>query len=162
MAKDQVPLNGSRSYKAYNQSQTWTPGIAADQLKSTQLYNAFMQQDIQAFRAKEAAEKLATGLKYDADKPRMDLLDPEFLEGVAQVLTFGANKYSANNWRSGIAYSRLIAAAYRHLGAINKGQDLDPETHLQHAYHAACCMMFLSYMIKHRKDLDDRYPSPNN
>lgn len=99
----------------------------------------------------------AGGTKHDQEKPRMDLLDPEFLEGVASVLTFGAKKYSANNWRSGISYSRLIAAAYRHLGAIQKGEDTDGESSLPHVYHLACCIQFLSWMMQHRPDLDDRY-----
>ena len=66
-----------------------------------------------------------TGLKYDGEKPRMDLLDADHLENVAKVLTFGAKKYAAHNWRNGINVSRLIAAAYRHLGAINRGEDGD-------------------------------------
>lgn len=101
-----------------------------------------------------------TGIKHDQDKPRMDLLDPAWLEGVAQVLTFGAEKYAAHNWRGGIEYSRLIAAAYRHLGAINRGENIDPESGQQHAHHAACCLMFLSNMISTRPDLDDRYKAP--
>lgn len=100
---------------------------------------------------------LTVGTKFDKDKPRMDLLDADFLEGVAQVLTFGANKYAAHNWRQGIAVSRLIAAAYRHLGAINRGEDIDPESGLAHSYHLGCCVMFLSEMIKNRPDMDDRY-----
>jgi hypothetical protein len=100
------------------------------------------------------------GVKYDKDKSRIDLIDAEFLEGLGDVLKFGANKYAAHNWRGGIAYSRLIGAAYRHLGAINKGEDIDPESDLPHVYHLACCVMFLSWMMKHRKDLDDRYIQP--
>jgi hypothetical protein len=96
------------------------------------------------------------GSKFDQEKPRMDLLDPKFLEGVASVLTFGANKYAAHNWRKGISVSRLIAASYRHLGAINKGEDLDPESGLPHAYHLGCCVMFLSEMLT-RPQEDDRY-----
>ena len=99
----------------------------------------------------------ATGVKFDTDKPRMDLLDPLALEGLAKVLTFGANKYASHNWRGGISYSRLIAAALRHLLAFNRGEDLDSESNLSHIDHAACCLMFLSNMIQTRKDLDDRY-----
>lgn len=98
-----------------------------------------------------------SGLKYDSDKPRMDLLDPEFLEDVSRVLGFGAKKYAAHNWRGGISYSRLIGAAYRHLGAINRGEDTDPESGLPHVAHLGCCVMFLSWMMKHRTDIDDRY-----
>lgn len=100
---------------------------------------------------------IAQGTKYDEAKPRMDLLDAEFLEGVAQVLTFGANKYSANNWRGGINYSRLIAACYRHLGAISRGEDLDAESGLPHVHHLGCTVQFLSWMQKHKPELDDRY-----
>ena len=99
----------------------------------------------------------AGGTKYDSGKPPISLIDPEFLEGLANVLGFGANKYAAHNWRNGIAYSRLISAAYRHLGAINKGEDNDAESNLPHVYHLACCVMFLAAMMKHRPDLDDRW-----
>lgn len=97
------------------------------------------------------------GVKFDQDKPRYDLLDPEFLEGVAQVLTFGARKYDAHNWRNGLSTSRLIAASYRHLTALNKGEDIDPETGLSHAYHMACNAQFLAWMIKNKPELDDRW-----
>lgn len=99
----------------------------------------------------------ATGLKYDKEKSRIDLIDPEFLEQVGNVLGFGAKKYAAHNWRGGIEFSRLIGAAYRHLGAINRGEDLDPESGLPHVAHLGCCVMFLSWLMNHRPDLDDRY-----
>ena len=99
----------------------------------------------------------STGLKFDLDKTRVELLDAEWLEGVGQVLTFGARKYAAHNWRGGISYSRLLGACMRHLFAILRGDDLDAESGLPHVYHASCCLMFLSWMMNHRKDLDDRY-----
>lgn len=99
----------------------------------------------------------STGLKFDLDKTRVELLDAEWLEGVGQVLTFGARKYAAHNWRGGISYSRLLGACMRHLFAILRGDDLDAESGLPHVYHASCCLMFLAWMMNHRKDLDDRY-----
>ena len=103
-----------------------------------------------------------TGVKYDSDKVRMDLLDPLAMEALAGVLTFGANKYAAHNWRGGISYSRLLAAALRHLSAFNRGEDRDQESGLSHVDHAACCIMFLSNMSKTRPDLDDRYKAVKN
>mgnify|MGYP003526891395 FL=1 len=97
------------------------------------------------------------GTKYDHDKPPISFIDSEYIEGVARVLGFGASKYSPHNWRNGINFSRLISAAYRHLGAINKGEDVDAETGELHAYHLACCTMFLSFMMLHRPDMDDRW-----
>ena len=101
------------------------------------------------------------GVKADDGKPMMDLLDPAFLEGTAQVLTFGAKKYAPHNWRKGIKASRLIAACLRHLCAIMRGEDLDKETGLHHGYHLACEVMFLTSMLTTRKDMDDRYKLTN-
>ena len=103
-----------------------------------------------------------TGVKHDGAKPRMDLLDRTALEGLAAVLGFGAEKYAAHNWRGGIAQSRLIAAALRHLTALNDGEDIDPESGLPHVDHLGCCWMFLSNMQKTRPDLDDRYKKPTS
>ena len=97
------------------------------------------------------------GIKFDGGKPRMDLLDPLALEGLATVLTFGAQKYPAHNWRKGIANTRLIAAILRHLFAIMRGEDLDPESGLPHIDHLGCCWMFLSWNMKTRPEMDDRW-----
>jgi hypothetical protein len=102
-----------------------------------------------------ADNPLPTGRKDDADKPMMDLLDADAMEGLAKVLTFGAKKYARNNWRGGISYSRLTAALLRHTFAILKGEYTDPESGLPHIDHVGCCWMFLSYMFKNRPDLDD-------
>jgi hypothetical protein len=99
------------------------------------------------------------GTKHDQGKARMSLLDSSWLLGVAEVLTFGEKKYAANNWRKGISVSRLMDAAARHQAAFNDGEDLDPESGKGHLYHASCCLMFASWMIKNRPDLDDRYKS---
>lgn len=99
----------------------------------------------------------AEGKKYDAEKPPLQLLDPLALEGIANVLAFGAQKYAAHNWRGGIEYTRLIGACMRHTAAILRGEDNDPESGLPHVDHLGCSAMFLSNMMKTRKDLDDRY-----
>lgn len=100
--------------------------------------------------------KPAGGVKFDAEKPRMDLLDPHAMLQLSAVLTFGAKKYAAHNWREGIHKSRLIAALFRHMFAYLGGENVDPETGLSHAAHAMCCCMFL-LGLEHRRDLDDRY-----
>lgn len=93
--------------------------------------------------------------KFDQEKVRLDLLDPLALEGLGQVLTFGAKKYAAHNWRQGISNSRLIAALLRHLFSILRGEYIDPESGLPHIDHVGCCWMFLSNNMKTRPDLDD-------
>lgn len=97
-----------------------------------------------------------SGVKFDQGKPRMDLLDARAIEQLSLVLTFGAEKYAAHNWRKGLSKSRLLAAALRHLFAYLRGEDSDPESGLSHVAHAMCCCMFL-LGLEHRVDLDDRY-----
>lgn len=108
---------------------------------------------------KELETNTNGALKFDGEKPRMDLLDRYALEQLASVLTFGAKKYAAHNWRKGLQYSRLVAAAMRHIQAFNDGEDNDPESGLSHVAHAMCCMMFLLGTINHRPDMDDRWPT---
>ena len=81
-------------------------------------------------------------LKRDGGKIRMELIPPRALEGVAEVLTFGAQKYEAESWRQ-VEVDRYIGAALRHLSAIMRGEKYDPETGLLHADHLACNAMFI-------------------
>lgn len=100
---------------------------------------------------------MSTGTKHDTGKPMMGLLSPMWLEGVAKVLTFGANKYGAHNWRGGFNLSRPYSAALRHLNAWNSGEDLDPETGLSHLIHASACLMFCYELLNTKPELDDRF-----
>jgi len=103
-----------------------------------------------------------SGTKHDQHKIRMELLSPIALEKIAQVLTFGAQKYADHNWRKGIKWSRVLGAALRHLFAWARGEDKDPETGLSHLAHAGCCIMFLlEYELTH-KNLDDRFVVSSN
>lgn len=95
--------------------------------------------------------------KFDQEKVRLELVDALAVEGLASVLTFGAKKYAANNWRNGLEYTRIIGALKRHLSAIEKGEDIDPESGLPHVDHLGCCWMFLSNFMKTRPDLDNRW-----
>lgn len=96
-------------------------------------------------------------LKFDQEKTRVDLLDPDFLESVGSVLAFGAKKYAAHNWRNGLSCSRLVGALLRHTLALMRGQDIDNESGLPHTAHIGCCVMFLHWTLKYKPELDDRY-----
>jgi dATP/dGTP diphosphohydrolase len=104
----------------------------------------------------QVAEENA-GRKDDAEKPRTDLLSPIAMLGIARVLGFGARKYAPNNWRKGIAWSRVLGAILRHTFAILDGEDLDADSGLPHADHLATEVMFLQEFFVTRKDLDDRF-----
>lgn len=97
-----------------------------------------------------------SGLKYDAGKPPMMLLDKYALEQIALVLAYGAQKYSKNNWRNGIEVTRLLDAAIRHIYASDY-EDIDAESGLPHLAHAGCCIMFALWMRTYKPHLDDRW-----
>lgn len=106
-------------------------------------------------------ERMSEGKKFDDQKPPMELLSTIALVEAAKVMGKGKEKYGAQNWRSGLHWSRVVGAAYRHLSAFNAGEDKDPETGLSHIAHLLCCAMFLlEYSVTH-PDLDDRY-KPNH
>ena len=88
---------------------------------------------------------MSEGRKYDAGKPDWSLLPWGAINDVVQVLTFGAAKYSPDNWcRVPDARRRYFGAAMRHLTAWWGGEDRDPETELPHLAHATCCLLFLA------------------
>lgn len=95
------------------------------------------------------------GVKFDSKKLRMDLIPSVALEELAKVLTYGAEKYDANNWTKGIDYSRLYAACLRHLLAYKSGQSTDAESGISHLSHALCNIVFLIWHSSNRPDLND-------
>jgi len=102
---------------------------------------------------------LSVAVKADADKVRTDLLPVGPMLAIAEVLTFGAQKYADHNWRKGFKWSRLLGAAMRHLFSFLRGEDKDPETGLSHLAHLGCCVMFLLEHEQNKLGEDDRYKS---
>lgn len=93
------------------------------------------------------------GLKYDQEKLDWTLLPSEALDDVIRVMDYGRKKYARDNWRYvSDGYRRYLAAAYRHIAAIHRGEQIDPESGLPHAAHAVCCLMFLNYFPQPESD----------
>jgi len=105
------------------------------------------------------AERLKmTGTKNDSGKLRMDLIPPEAMIALAEVLSMGANKYADHNWRKGIEYSRVLGALERHLADWKMGNRFDDESKLNHMAHVLCNVVFLmTYEREMRDDLNDLY-----
>ena len=96
-----------------------------------------------------------------ASKPRLELLPGAALEQIAEVLTFGAAKYDANNWCRGARWGRYYAALLRHLFAWWRAEDRDAETGLSHLAHAGCCLLFLMEYQRNGWGTDDRFSGPD-
>jgi hypothetical protein len=119
----------------------WTP--AQDEVADVPIFDATQQ-------------KVEPGWKQDGGKARMDLIAPEMMQGLAEVLTFGAAKYAPRNWEKGMSWGRCFGALMRHLWAWWAGARHDPETGLSHLSHAACCLMFLAAYEARQIGTDDR------
>jgi len=94
--------------------------------------------------------------KNDAEKLRYDLIPPEPLARVAFVYTMGARKYTDHNWRKGMAWSRVIGAAMRHLEAFRRGVSIDPKDGQHVLASVAWCALTLMEYERTHPELDDR------
>jgi Domain of unknown function (DUF5664) len=97
--------------------------------------------------------------KFDACKVRVDLLPVTPIIQIAEVFTFGAQKYFANSYRQGetVAWSRTYGSVLRHLFAFWGGEDTDPESGLPHLAHAGTQLMILMEHAKNNPTKDDRF-----
>ncbi len=97
-------------------------------------------------------------IKHDDSKLMFSLIEPEFLEGMASVLTKGAAKYEIGNWKrlDPKEVRRYKDALLRHINESMKGNLLDGETHESHLLHSACNLMFLYHFEKRGHNELDR------
>lgn len=84
------------------------------------------------------------GVKFDSNKLQWSLVPSEAMEEIVDVLTYGAKKYSPDNWQHvDNPDTRYFNAAMRHIWAWRQGERFDEESHKSHLAHAACCLLFL-------------------
>lgn len=100
------------------------------------------------------------GFKGVMKTPKLpiELIPPAFVKEVSTVLLHGATKYAPNNWMRGMSYTTVYGAIQRHLNAWFSGEDLDPESGLNHLAHAACGLAFLAHYRSREEysQFDDR------
>lgn len=92
------------------------------------------------------------GRKDDAGKLRYDLIPPDALRKIVEVITHGSRKYGDNNWHmvlteaDGVGVNRYFAALQRHAWQWREGERVDPPPYgsdVDHMAHVACCALFL-------------------
>ncbi len=96
-------------------------------------------------------------VKADTQKNRLDLLPFAALEEVGLAFTYGATKYSDNNYRKGMKWGRILGALLRHTTAWARGENKDPESGLRHLAHAGACVLMLLDAELHQIGTDDRW-----
>jgi hypothetical protein len=95
-------------------------------------------------------------IRHNVGKPAMSHLDPEFLLGMAKILTMNESKYDKHQWKKGNTTSVPYDSAMRHLLAWFGGENNDLETGESHLLHAAVNLMFCWYYEKNYGNMDDR------
>ena len=92
-------------------------------------------------------------LKYDDNKPIISEIEPDYIIGIAQVLTYGAKKYNRGNWKKMTEddRARIADSLLRHIYSYLKGEKIDKESNLSHLYHASCNLMFLDYLDRNKQ-----------
>jgi hypothetical protein len=104
--------------------------------------------------------------RFDAGKLLLDLVPPEFMEGLAIPFMYGAQKYAPNLWKKNpMEQFRCINSAQRHINAFRKGEQFDSEAQalgweIDHRLSAAWNLLVDWYYDTHpemvRPDSDGR------
>lgn len=94
--------------------------------------------------------------RFNDGKLQWSMVDFKSLEDMVRVLEFGAKKYSRDNWKKGLKTTEVVDSMLRHVYAYLDGEDIDPESGINHTGHIMCNALFLSHMHLFRKDMDTR------
>lgn len=97
------------------------------------------------------------GARFNTGKAKWSLVPQSALKPMVNVLEFGASKYGINNWMKGLSVTESCESLKRHLDSFMEGIDFDFESGLHHIGHIQCNALFISWMLEHRPDLDDRH-----
>jgi hypothetical protein len=84
------------------------------------------------------------GARFNDGKVPLELIPLIGLESAAAVFGYGAKKYAAWNWAKGMPWSAVTGCMMRHLSAIQRGEDIDPESGLPHIGHLMCNALMLA------------------
>ena len=90
-------------------------------------------------------------------KPSTAAVPPVFVFAVGEAMADGARKYGRFNWREhAITVSVYTDALDRHMAAWRDGQDVAPDSGIDHLAHAAACLAILMDARAHGTLNDDR------
>jgi len=90
-------------------------------------------------------------------KLRLDLIPPEFIDIIGQVLTEGAQHHGDTTWEGNVKVTKHLASLKRHLLAYEFGHDIDPESSLHAMGHVAVrALMLYTIWFRQQHHLDDR------
>jgi len=96
--------------------------------------------------------------RFDEGKPRHDLIPAWAIEKLAEVYTYGCQKYDDNNWLKGMKWSKVQGPLERHYNKWKRGHIKDDESNCYHlamvAWNAIALMVYQEFGL----GTDDRCP----
>ena len=112
--------------------------------------------------SEQAAQQSAEGrgLRFNAGKVRVDLVPPDAIWALAQLMTVNSHKYPDRNWEKGMPISEVLASCERHLLALKSGEDIDPTDNQPHAVKIMWNGMALTSYLLRGVGTDDRVKFP--
>jgi len=87
-------------------------------------------------------------LKDLAGKPKLHLLRLESLAGMARVREFGISKYGDDMSWIKTHPDEYLGASLRHIYKHLEGEALDPESGIEHIFHAMTSLMLAAELLK--------------
>lgn len=98
------------------------------------------------------------GMKNQSEKNKYSIIPTIMWEALSKVLSFGANKYSPENYKNE-PVEGYVDSMFRHFIAWRNGEYYDPESGLPHVYHMFANAGFISCLEeinkKKEKDYED-------
>jgi len=84
-------------------------------------------------------------MRFDTNKLSIGLIPVPAILELAMVFTKGGIKYLEENWRKGMAWSRIYTPMERHLAKWKLGQERDPENGCHHLLQVAwgCVVLYM-------------------
>lgn len=104
---------------------------------------------------------MISAVKYDDEKPKLGLVPPKAIIQIGKAMTFGAKKYNNYNYKSGkgLDWDQYYNALLRHLMSWMDGENLDPESKLNHLSHMGACAVMLIDAVQSNIGKDTRFVS---
>lgn len=97
------------------------------------------------------------GTKFDGEKPPLTYIPKAALWAEAMAFKHGAVKYDAWNYKKGIAITRTLGGALRHIYQFLDGEDFDSESKAHHLGCARANLAMALDALENHPEFDDRY-----
>lgn len=102
----------------------------------------------------------STAMRFTGGKRRMDLVPPDAIMALADLMTVNGHKYPDRNWEKGMDYSMVLGSLKRHTAEFEAGVDIDPTDNQHHAIKMMWNAMALYCYWNRGVGNDDRHVVP--